>query len=115
MVHLSINKCHAVQWERVKRQGMAPSVRASFGMATHRRRAVLFGGVTDRAGRVDRISSELHSEAYTYNLDSRRWFPLALRLPAEDRSAAREVLRMPLARCPVDCLLHRVLVSAGSL
>ena len=39
-----------MQWERLKRAGLAPSKRASFGMVTHRDRALLFGGVTDRAG-----------------------------------------------------------------
>ena len=33
-----------MQWERVKKAGMAPSPRSSFGLATHRQRAVLFGG-----------------------------------------------------------------------
>ena len=40
------------QWERLKRAGMAPGPRASFGMAAHRTRAVLFGGITDQRGKV---------------------------------------------------------------
>ncbi len=31
---------------------MAPGPRASFGMAAHRTRAVLFGGITDQRGKV---------------------------------------------------------------
>lgn len=42
----------ALQWERVKKAGMAPGSRTSFGMVTHRKRAVLFGGVMDREGQV---------------------------------------------------------------
>ncbi len=40
------------QWERLKRAGMAPGPRASFGMAAHRTRAILFGGITDQRGKV---------------------------------------------------------------
>ena len=40
-------------WERVKKQGMAPTPRTSFVMAMHRdKRALLFGGVFDREGAV---------------------------------------------------------------
>ena len=31
---------------------MAPGPRASFGMVAHRKRAVLFGGITDQRGKV---------------------------------------------------------------
>ena len=49
-----------MQWERLKRAGLAPSKRASYGMVTHRDRALLFGGVTDRAGAgADETAHEL--------------------------------------------------------
>ena len=41
-----------MQWERVKKAGMAPGARTSFAMVTHKRRAVLFGGILDREGQV---------------------------------------------------------------
>lgn len=69
-----------MQWERVKKVGMAPSKRASFGMVTHRGRALLFGGVTDRAGAGDKMYSELHDELYQLDLDNHRWRPVALKL-----------------------------------
>lgn len=43
-----------MQWERLKMAGMAPGPRASFNMAVHRQRAVLFGGITDQPGKVRR-------------------------------------------------------------
>lgn len=66
-------------WERVKKAGMAPNPRTSFGVVTHRDRAVLFGGVLDREGGGDRVYSELFNELYQFDLVKRRWFPLALR------------------------------------
>lgn len=41
-----------LQWERLKKAGMAPGPRASFGLAAHKKRAVLFGGITDQKGKV---------------------------------------------------------------
>lgn len=41
------------QWERLKKAGMAPGPRASFGLAAHKKRAVLFGGITDQKGKVN--------------------------------------------------------------
>ena len=40
------------QWEHLKMAGMAPGPRASFCMAAHRQRAILFGGITDQPGKV---------------------------------------------------------------
>jgi hypothetical protein len=44
-----------MQWERLKMAGMAPGPRASFNMAVHRQRAVLFGGITDQPGKVSTV------------------------------------------------------------
>lgn len=41
-----------MQWERLKKAGMAPGPRASFGMVAHKKRALLFGGITDQHGHV---------------------------------------------------------------
>ena len=59
VIDTSIFTC--MQWERLKRAGLAPSKRASFGMVTHRDRALLFGGVTDRAGAG---AKEMDSHSY---------------------------------------------------
>ncbi len=69
-----------MQWERLKKSGMAPSKRASFGMVTHRGRALLFGGVTDRSGAGDKLYFELHDELYQLDLETHRWRPVALKL-----------------------------------
>jgi hypothetical protein len=68
-------------WEKVKKAGMAPTPRTSFGLVTHKARAVFFGGVHDREGGGDRLYSELFNEAYQFNMVSKRWFPLAMRPP----------------------------------
>ena len=44
--------CLLVQWERVKKVGMAPGPRSSFAMMTHKNRALLFGGVSDNETKV---------------------------------------------------------------
>ena len=70
-----------LQWENVKKAGIAPRPRTSFGMVHHKNRAYLFGGVADQAGKGDRIYSENFDEMYQFNLDAnvRRWFPVTMR------------------------------------
>ena len=59
LVNPSVNPTALVpQWERLKRAGMAPGPRASFGMAAHRKRAVLFGGITDQRGKVSGLCAQ---------------------------------------------------------
>lgn len=74
-----------LQWEKVKKAGMAPQPRTSFGMVTHKNRAVLFGGVADQAGKGDRLYSQNFDEMYQFNMEPhlRRWFPVTLRAPAK--------------------------------
>ena len=76
MVELS---ARLVQWEKVKKAGMVPSPRTSFALATHKKRAILFGGVTDQHGKGDHMFSTLHDELYQFGFDSRRWYPVAIR------------------------------------
>eukprot|EP00884_Botryococcus_braunii_P008682 jgi/Botrbrau1/17815/Bobra.0127s0060.1 len=83
------------KWEKVKKEGMAPGPRMSFGLVVHKKRAIVFGGVTDTAGRGDRVYSEQHNELYQYNLELKRWFPVALRVchpPKTDASPREEEL-----------------------
>ncbi len=44
--------CVRMQWERVKKAGMAPTPRSSFSMAVHKGRAFLFGGASDNEAKV---------------------------------------------------------------
>lgn len=69
------------RWERVKKAGMAPSRRTSFGLGVHKQRAIIFGGVFDREGAGDRLYSELFNELYQFNFLNRRWYPVALKAP----------------------------------
>ncbi|KIZ00809.1 Kelch domain-containing protein 4 [Monoraphidium neglectum] len=68
-------------WERVKKQGMAPGPRASFGWAVHKgARAFLFGGVSDNEAKGgEDLSSEFHNDLYTFSCTNRRWFGAELR------------------------------------
>ncbi|CAD7702273.1 unnamed protein product [Ostreobium quekettii] len=71
------------KWEKVKKAGMAPGARSGFGWVPHKRKAVLFGGVTDNEARLGEVmASEFHSELYQFNFDRRRWFPVTMRSPA---------------------------------
>ncbi|PNW83835.1 hypothetical protein CHLRE_04g217938v5 [Chlamydomonas reinhardtii] len=78
-----------VEWERVKKVGMAPGARASFALSAHAHpkagpRAFVFGGVSDNEvkGGED-LSSEFHNDLYTINFGRRRWFAAELRPPAD--------------------------------
>jgi hypothetical protein len=75
----------SLQWERVKKAGMAPTPRTSFGLAVHKARAVVFGGVHDREGAGDRLYSELYNDAYQFSFSTQRWFPLAVRPAKKDK------------------------------
>ena len=81
-----------LRWTRLARSslGFAPTPRASFGLAANpplsRRRAILWGGIVDRAGARDRVFSEHCDDLYAFNVDLKRWFPIALRGPPVDSS-----------------------------
>ncbi|DBA67583.1 TPA: hypothetical protein ACH3X2_001852 [Trebouxia sp. C0005] len=79
------------QWEKVKKAGMAPTPRTSFALVTHKKRAIIFGGVTDQHGKGDHMFSTLHDELYQFNFDSRRWYPVAVTVSAKQ-----------LAKCSQD-------------
>lgn len=69
----------SASWARVPKAGFAPPPRASFGLASHKRRAILWGGVTDAAGRGDRLYSSAHGDAFQFAADARTWYPVLLR------------------------------------
>ena len=95
-------------WERVKRAGMPPGPRSGFSLAVHRNRAVLFGGCVDHeAHGGEALVSEFYNELYALALDTRRWYPLALRGAPHPPAAA------PAAAAPVvdaSDALHRAAV-----
>ncbi len=77
-----------MQWQRLKRQGLAPGARAAFAMVTHRNRAILFGGTTDQKGRGDKVYSELHNELFQFSFDRQRWYPVLLKAPSKQQQQA---------------------------
>lgn len=80
------------QWERVKKEGLAPSpARASFGMVVHSSTGYIFGGVHDQRGQKDAVYSELYNDLYQFGLKSRRWYPVQMRLkPSASQPAGRQ-------------------------
>lgn len=70
-------------WQKVKKEGMAPTPRTSFGLAVQQSKgkAIIFGGVFDQEGQGDKMYSELFNEAYQFNMNSRRWFPVTVKPP----------------------------------
>lgn len=74
----------------MKKAGLAPSPRTSVALAVHKKRAIIFGGVTDQHGRGDHMFSTLHDELYQFNLDSRRWYPVAVKPPAKASANANK-------------------------
>lgn len=82
-----------LQWERIKKSGMAPGPRSGFCWALHKRRAILFGGVTDNEAKGgETLVSEFHNELYQFNFDNKRWFPVVIRPPkgSKKTSAVKE-------------------------
>lgn len=75
-------------WTKIPRAGFAPAPRASFGLALHRRRAILWGGVVDAAGRGDKLYSEHYDDIYQFRADAAKWFPVVLRPTAAAARAA---------------------------
>ncbi|GMH39779.1 hypothetical protein BSKO_07677 [Bryopsis sp. KO-2023] len=76
------------KWEKVKKAGMAPSARSGCCWAVHKRRTILFGGVTDNEAKGgETLVSEFFNELYQFNFDSRKWFPVAIRLPKGSKQA----------------------------
>ena len=77
-----------MQWERIAKQGMAPSLRSSFVMVQHKARAFLFGGAADEeAKKGEAIVSNFFNDLYQLNLAQGRWFPVAMRLPKDGKAA----------------------------
>ena len=77
-----------MQWEKVKKAGIVPSPRTNFGLVTHKKRAILFGGITDQHGRGDRMYSSMHDELFQMNLETHRWYPVAVKAPAKAAKAS---------------------------
>lgn len=67
------------EWSKVKKSGMPPGPRAGFSMCSHKKRAILFGGVVDTEEQGDLLHSTFLNELYAFQMDNRRWYPLELR------------------------------------
>jgi hypothetical protein len=92
-------------WRRLPKARFSPTPRASFGLAGHLGRAgILWGGITDRDGRGDRVFSEAHDDLFSLSGEG-RWYPLAVRPPrsgAGKAAAAATVAALGLDRVATD-------------
>lgn len=82
MCRFPFSRVCVFQWEKIKKSGMAPGPRSGFCLASHKRRAILFGGVTDNEAKGgETLVSEFHNELYQFNFDNKRWFPVVIKPP----------------------------------
>lgn len=89
-----------LQWERIAKAGMAPSKRASFSLAVHKDKAIMFGGVADEeAKQGEVIVSNFFNELYQLNMTQMRWYPIALRPAKQDAGACPSAQHLA-SECP---------------
>lgn len=77
-----------LKWQKVKRSGYGPSLRAGFAMTLHKRNVVLFGGVEDDETEEE-MESIFHNDMFALNLDRKKWFPMTLRKKKEKKGRRR--------------------------
>eukprot|EP00668_Euglena_longa_P016434 GGOE01020691.1.p1 GENE.GGOE01020691.1~~GGOE01020691.1.p1 ORF type:complete len:685 (-),score=234.22 GGOE01020691.1:332-2386(-) len=66
----------AMKWQRIRTQGIAPSLRAGMSVCLDRKRGLFFGGVWDCDDGEQDMQSVFHNDLYALNLESYRWFPV---------------------------------------
>jgi len=90
------------KWQKVKKAGLAPRARAGASSVVHlaRKRLIMFGGVVDHEiKKGDVIVSEFLQDAFTFNYNTEKWFPLTLfaeknekvKTEEESREEARKI------------------------
>ena len=65
-----------MKWQKIRTQGIAPSIRSGVSMCADKRRAIFFGGVWDYDDGDKDFQSVFHNDMYTLNWETKRWFPL---------------------------------------
>jgi N-acetylneuraminic acid mutarotase len=70
-------------WERLSKKGTAPSKRSGASFATHKGRALVFGGVFDKDTQGLTMESEFFNELYAFDMDRKRWYVLDYNLPKQ--------------------------------
>ena len=100
-------------WRKVPRAGFAPVPRASFGLALHRRRAILWGGVVDAAGKGDKLYSDHYDDIFQFNADAGKWFPVILR-PTRAAAAAGVAPDAPTPTLPSGAPVTPALHAAAT-
>ena len=84
------------KWQKVKKAGLAPRARAGASSVVHlaRKRLILFGGVVDHEiKKGDVIVSEFLQDAFTFNYNTEKWFPLTLFAEKDEKIKTEEESR----------------------
>ena len=66
--------------------------------------AVMMGGITDRRGQGDKMYSTLHGDMYLFNMDTSRWFPLAVRAPNKRGATGAAPDQADPSSTPGECM-----------
>ena len=66
--------------------------------------AIMVGGITDQHGQGDKLYSTLHGDIYLFNMDTSRWFPLAVRAPKKKGAAGAAPDQADHSASPGECV-----------
>ena len=66
--------------------------------------AIMVGGITDQCGQGDKLYSTLHDDMYLFNMDTSRWFPLAVRVPPRKGVAGAATDQADHSSTPGECM-----------
>ena len=70
---------NTLQWEKIKKSGIFPVKRAGSSIVTHKKSAVVFGGVVDHEVEDGEVMlSEFFNDLHSFRMDTRRWFPMTV-------------------------------------
>lgn len=65
--------------------------------------AIMVGGITDQRGQGDKSYSTLHDDMYLFNMETSRWFPLAVRVPKRNGAAGAAPDQADHSSTPGEC------------
>eukprot|EP01105_Mastigella_eilhardi_P007399 TRINITY_DN18862_c0_g1_i1.p1 TRINITY_DN18862_c0_g1~~TRINITY_DN18862_c0_g1_i1.p1 ORF type:complete len:501 (+),score=132.20 TRINITY_DN18862_c0_g1_i1:50-1552(+) len=95
------------RWEQVRTGNHLPAPRAGFSLVTFKKRALVFGGVTDSSD-GDRPTSTFLDDAWWFSFERRAWSPLRMKGIKQDKDqppAAAQVDTAPLPRFKPQAVL----------
>lgn len=101
-----------IRFERRRKQGFVPSARVGTQMVFHKNRGIMFGGVYDYEESEEQIDSQFFDNLYSYQVETNRWYNVALRPRKQKRQEAvkekardedlEDILNMILAKANLN-------------